>query len=74
MTILQPGQINVSKIIPGEYQVRLLEDLNQNGRADLATLSTKTPAERWFILSKNVLIRSNWEIQLKPDVLNAPLN
>lgn len=74
MTISQPGQIKVSKIIPGEYQVRLLEDLNLNGRGDLATASTKTPAERWFILSKNVLIRSNWEIQLKPDSTSLPLD
>lgn len=60
------GQWNMEKIIPGEYTLRMWHDTNGNGISDLTNLKTKTEAEPYTILSKQVTIRANWEIQIKP--------
>ena len=60
------GQWNMEKIIPGEYTLRMWHDTNGNGISDLTNLKTKTEAEPYSILSKQVTIRANWEIQIKP--------
>lgn len=66
LRIERAGQWNMEKIIPGEYILRIWHDANGNGIPDLTNLKMKTEAEPYSILSKQVTIRANWEIQIKP--------
>jgi Bacterial Ig-like domain len=46
---------------PGEYELRLLYDANNNGKWDPGNYSKKTPPERVKVLPQKVSIRSNWD-------------
>jgi hypothetical protein len=56
----------LDQIIPGEYQIRLLEDRNNNGVADITDVQARVLAEPWIVLSKSMAIRANWELKLAP--------
>jgi Bacterial Ig-like domain len=60
----------LEQIIPDEYQIRLLEDRNNNGVADLTDVQNNVMAEPWIILSKSMTIRANWELKLAPTFSN----
>jgi hypothetical protein len=68
--VIDNKQLVLDQIIPGEYQVRLLEDRNNNHIADLTDLQNDKIAEPWIVLSKSVMIRANWEIKLAPTFPN----
>jgi uncharacterized protein (DUF2141 family) len=69
----QPGKLKLLELIPGEYGLRLWEDTNKNGVADLANPRQFVEAEKYTYLSKSILIRANWEVQLQPE-LNSELD
>ncbi len=60
------GAWTIKNIVPGEYSLRIWQDINNNGIPDLTHIKTKQEAEPYSILSKQVLIRANWEIQIQP--------
>jgi uncharacterized protein (DUF2141 family) len=66
MRVQSSGQWNMEKIIPGEYMLRIWHDANNNGIPDLTNIKEKSEAEPYSVLSKQVTIRANWEIQIKP--------
>lgn len=52
-----------SRLNPGEYTFRIIEDLNQNGKWDPISPENKTKAERVFLFSTPVKVRANWEVE-----------
>jgi len=52
-----------SRLIPGEYTFRIIEDLNQNGQWDPISPENKQKAERIYQFSTPVKVRSNWEVE-----------
>ena len=52
---------------PGEYKLRILEDVNKNGQWDLGNFNTNTPPEpiHYFLSEEgqpNITLRANWEL------------
>lgn len=58
---------DLANILPGDYKIRVISDVNQNRKWDEGDLQTGTQPERvdWFTVPK---IRANWEV----DVLLSP--
>ena len=50
-------------LAPGEYSVRVIEDLNKNGQWDTGDAGLTVQPERVFDF-KPVKIRANWEVEL----------
>jgi uncharacterized protein (DUF2141 family) len=46
---------------PGEYELRLLYDTNNNGKWDAGSYSKKVQPERVIVLPQKVAIRANWD-------------
>lgn len=52
----------------GKFKLRIIKDLNNNGRWDAADVYAKTQAEPIWYMEKPFTIRSNWEQEEKLDV------
>ncbi len=52
-----------SRLNPGEYTFRIIEDLNKNGKWDPIETEIKTNAERVIQFSTPVKVRANWEVE-----------
>jgi hypothetical protein len=52
-----------SRLKPGEYTFRIIEDLNKNGKWDPISPDNKTKAERILQFSTPAKVRANWEIE-----------
>jgi hypothetical protein len=48
-------------ILPGEYEVRLLYDENNNGQWDPGDYSTKLQPEKAIALPQKLSIKADWE-------------
>jgi hypothetical protein len=59
---IQNSVLRVGKIIPGEYQIKILEDANQNGKWDNGLFGTihRQPEKVWDMKIK-VNIKGDWE-------------
>jgi hypothetical protein len=57
-----------SFLMPGEYQFRVIEDLNQNGIWDPSDMYYNIQAEKVLWFSSPTKVRANWEI----DVILSP--
>lgn len=62
------NEINYVKFPGGKYKLRIIKDINKNGRWDGADVYTKTQAEPIWYLDKPFTIRPNWEQTEKLDV------
>jgi len=49
------------KFPTGKYKLRVIKDLNNNGRWDGADVYSKTQAEPIWYMDKPFTIRPNWE-------------
>jgi hypothetical protein len=65
------GQTEYSRVLknlsPGQYQIELTIDLNQNGRWDTGNYDLKRQPEPFFIKEVERL-RANWEVEAKIDL------
>ena len=52
-----------SRLKPGEYTFRIIEDLNQNGKWDPISPENRTVAERVIEFSTPTKVRANWEVE-----------
>jgi hypothetical protein len=52
-----------SRLKPGEYTFRIIEDLNQNGKWDPISPENKSKAERVLQFSTPLKVRANWEVE-----------
>lgn len=60
-TIINTQELNYIKFAGGKYGLRIIKDLNKNGRWDGADVYNKTQAEPIWYLDKPFTIRANWE-------------
>jgi Bacterial Ig-like domain len=67
--VKSPSKLKLVDLIPGEFAMRLWEDKNNNGVPDLTDVRKKQEADPYTVLTKKVLIRANWEVQLLPSQL-----
>jgi Bacterial Ig-like domain len=58
---LRSGRIEFSKIIPGEYDIRILFDRNRNGKWDTGNFSEKLQPEIVKPRKEKLNIRANWD-------------
>lgn len=65
-------QITFSSLKPGNYELRILVDNNENGVWDTADFSREEFAEDVFILGKKIEIRPLWEIRETWDLNKIP--
>lgn len=61
--------IEYLKFTGGKYRLRIIKDLNKNGRWDPANVKTKTYAEPVWYIDKPFTIRSNWEQNEKLEIV-----
>lgn len=52
-------------IIAGKYQLKFIEDNDQNGEWTTGSWKNKTPAERALNYPSEITIRSNWDVELE---------
>lgn len=52
-----------SRLNPGEYIFRIIDDVNQNGKWDPISPENQLKAERVFHFSKPIKVRANWEVE-----------
>jgi len=62
-------EYDFSHLNPGDYQFRVIQDLNHNEEWDPANISSNTQAEPVFWFSTPTKVRANWEI----DVILSPV-
>jgi Bacterial Ig-like domain len=58
---LNASQWSVKFFNPGDYEVRILEDLNQNGIWDPGNYHLKLQPEKVYTLAQKINIRADWE-------------
>ena len=54
-------QLNVKLFNPGDYEIRILEDVNKNGVWDAGNYHLKTQPEKVLAIPQKVNIRGDWE-------------
>ena len=59
-----------ANLVPGEYQFRIIEDVNQNFKWDPINPGTKAQAEIVYFYTTVSKVRANWEIDVKLIPLN----
>jgi hypothetical protein len=58
------SEVNYKLFKPGEYELRIVYDRNQNGQWDTGDYWTKLQPERTVALPKKMNIRSNWDNEM----------
>ena len=61
-----------SDLIPGNYQVRMIEDKIENGRWDAINLQLKTQTEKVMNSTETISVKANWDIKKSLDNLFSP--
>lgn len=59
--IISGNEVNYIKFPGGKYRLRVIKDINKNGRWDGADVYNKIQAEPIWYMDKPFTIRSNWE-------------
>ena len=58
----------LTDIMPGKYQLKFIEDANQNGKWTTGNWENKTPPERVLNYHMEITIRSNWNLEIDWDI------
>ena len=56
-------RVNLGRLVPAQYTLRLIEDLNQNGQWDSGNFEKHIQPEPIHYLPQVVNLRSNWEME-----------
>ena len=56
---------SLTEIIPGKYQLKFIEDTDQNREWTTGSWEDKTPPEKVFNYPMEIIIRSNWDLELE---------
>jgi len=59
------GKIAFPYLSPGDYFLKIIDDVNRNGKWDTGNLSEEIQPERIFYYLEPVNIRANWEIKVE---------
>jgi hypothetical protein len=57
-------QLDFKDLLPGEYNFRVIRDINNNFRWDGWEMKTKTPPEKVMWFTTPTKVRANWEIKV----------
>ena len=60
--------INLTYQIPGKYKLKAIIDENTNGKWDKGSYTEKQQPEKVLYYKEEILLRSNWEIEVKWDI------
>ena len=60
--------ITIDSIKTGSYQLRLIQDLNNNQKWDSGNIKTLKNPENIFFFKDSIKIRANWELNLNIDI------
>jgi len=52
----------VPAIVSGDYRVRVVRDVNQNGKYDHGTISPFTYSEKWYTFPLNLTVKKRWTV------------
>ena len=60
-----PGRMVLRDLFPGDFEIRLYEDVNGNGRWDSGDFFNGLQPERVWVYPDKMTIRANWELNQK---------
>ena len=60
--IKEKSSVTIDSLLVGLYNLRLIEDTNQNGVWDSGNLINKSNAEKVILYPKEINIRENWDV------------
>ncbi|GAL84440.1 hypothetical protein MYP_1668 [Sporocytophaga myxococcoides] len=63
LTLKNPKKYELNFLNPGTYYIRILVDVNNNGKWDNADLSKMTQAEPVIFYKEKIGLRANWEVR-----------
>lgn len=63
--IKQNSTVNISYIPTNTYKVRVIEDLNGNGKFDTGSIKQKIQPEKVWFWDKDIVTRANWDREEK---------
>lgn len=58
---LSSAQLSIALFIPGDYELRILDDTNQNGVWDTGNYELKKQPEKVYSFPQKINIRANWD-------------
>ncbi len=61
--LINPKSYEIPNLSPGEYRIRIIEDLNNNGFWDVGNYRTNIPAEKIYHHPAPIIIKANWELR-----------
>jgi len=62
-TILSSRKIYYTHLIPDHYKIKVIEDVNLNGKWDTGNYEKKIQPEKIFYFDKPIIIRGYWEVE-----------
>ena len=63
--IKQNSTVNISYIPTNTYKIRVIEDLNNNGKFDTGNIKQKIQPEKVWFWDKDIVTRANWDREEK---------
>ncbi|RYE26897.1 MAG: hypothetical protein EOP42_20045, partial [Sphingobacteriaceae bacterium] len=72
--VKQSGKISFNDYAVGKYRVRVIYDLNKNGKWDTGDLKKRTQPEPIWYFDKDLSLRANWEMNETIDVPKQATN
>jgi len=61
-------QITFNKLKPGKYQLRIIEDTNQDEKWTKGSIQTQQQSEKVFYYTDEIKIRSKWDLEIEVEV------
>ncbi len=72
---IEEGKVDFFFLIPGKYYVRLIDDVNMNGKWDTGEYAEKRQPEKVYYINKVFDLKQDWYHETEMwDVLATPLN
>ena len=62
---LYSDKISFNYLLPGTYSIRIIDDINKNGKWDTGNEKQKLQPERVFYYREPITVRANWEIDIQ---------
>ncbi len=62
-------ELTFNRLMPATYKVRLIDDRNGNGKWDPVSFSDKLQPERVFNFNQDIVVRSNWDMELQWEIV-----
>ena len=57
-----PKKLKIIDLLPGDYQLRVIHDLNRNSRIDMGSFIGQIQPEPVYYIPSPITVRANWEV------------